>query len=269
MLVNFECLEQGAELDQIVIARFKEDVSWVNLLDNDWEIFIYNKGSALGSHSFKENVRIINIPNVGRETETYLSHIRNNDFSRTHGKVVFTQANPFEHSPDFLKLLALRRLWSPVQTLAFQWVDNHNVPPPSLLHADTHEYIEGCRIRSERYSLHTWAPLSFFDQGAWNVGSEYKNRHYLVDGINIAEHFYTLLGLDEYAGMAAGHEFGVFSYGAVFSVESAAVQAFKEQLGGRIDHLLLISRADKIYGYIFERCWLHLFGLEYIKFRLK
>ena len=256
-------------MDQLVIARFQEDISWINLLSDDWDVFIYNKGSSIAGQSLKSNVRIINIPNVGRETETYLSHIRNNDFTKMRGRVVFTQANPFEHSPDFLKLLALRNLWSPVQALAFQYANDHGLPPPLLLHTDFHEHIGGCRIRSERYSLHTWAPLSFFDQGAWNVGSEYKNRHYLAEGVNIAEHFYSLLSLNEYAKMASGNEVGIFSYGAIFSVDSDAVTAFKERLGSRIDHLLLLSRADKIYGYIFERSWLHLFGLEYIKFCLK
>jgi hypothetical protein len=104
--------------------------------------------------------------------------------------------------------------------------------------------------------------------GAWKIGHDYKTLHKLVDGMNIAEHFYAFLGFDEYVLLAAGHEIGIFAYGAIFSVDRAIVQAFKDRVGSRIDRLILISKADPVYGYIFERSWLHLFGIEYIKFNL-
>jgi len=53
---------------QIVVARYNEDLTWLNPLRH--YATVYNKGPALEG--------TIQLPNVGREAHTYLTHIVNN-----------------------------------------------------------------------------------------------------------------------------------------------------------------------------------------------
>ena len=75
----------------VVIARYNEDLEWVNELEHS--ILIYNKGDEFPFEFPKKDV-----PNKGREAETYLRAIIENyhslsDFSH----VVFLQGKPYDH----------------------------------------------------------------------------------------------------------------------------------------------------------------------------
>ena len=84
---------------QIVVARFNENISWLN--DKQTDIVIYNKGRVA--------VNTIALPNVGREAHTYLYHIVNNYYTLA-DITVFTQAkiddHGYSHNVDILKNLA-------------------------------------------------------------------------------------------------------------------------------------------------------------------
>jgi len=86
----------------IVVARYQEDVDWVNDLkyiftNTRIQSFIYNKGEP---SSWPE----IRLSNVGRESHTYLYHIIQN-YDNLSDLVFFTQGNPFDHSPEFLDIM--------------------------------------------------------------------------------------------------------------------------------------------------------------------
>jgi hypothetical protein len=63
---------------EIVIARYEEDLSWLHkMYQNTYsKIYIYNKGSPLNIKM--PNVYIIDLPNLGRESHTYLHHVIEN-----------------------------------------------------------------------------------------------------------------------------------------------------------------------------------------------
>jgi len=63
---------------EIVIARYNEDLSWINDFPfNQFEYIIYNKGD--NENFVKNNIKkIITLPNVGMCDHTYLYHIVNN-----------------------------------------------------------------------------------------------------------------------------------------------------------------------------------------------
>lgn len=63
-----------------VIAKFKEDISWVKELSCAYNIYDKDK----------------DIPNVGREAETYLRYIIEN-YDNLPDHVVFLQGHPFDH----------------------------------------------------------------------------------------------------------------------------------------------------------------------------
>jgi len=85
---------------QIVVARFNENISWLN--DKETDIVIYNKGI--------DAVNTIALPNIGREAHTYLYHIVNNYYTLA-DITVFTQAkiddHGYSHNLDTLKNLGL------------------------------------------------------------------------------------------------------------------------------------------------------------------
>ncbi len=62
----------------IVVAHYKEDLSWIDKLSNDQinKIYIYTKGSeSVNSNNSKST--IIKLPNIGRESHTYIYHCYN------------------------------------------------------------------------------------------------------------------------------------------------------------------------------------------------
>jgi|LakMenEpi03Aug12_release.lakeMendotaPanAssembly.Ray.scaffolds.fasta_scaffold90061_1 hypothetical protein len=71
----------------IVIAKYKEDISWSNKFKTS-KVIIYDKSG--------EDNGFINLPNVGRESHTYLTHIINN-YDNLPDYTCFLQGNPFDH----------------------------------------------------------------------------------------------------------------------------------------------------------------------------
>lgn len=72
---------------EIVVARYNEDISWLNEID--LKKIIYNKGNDHIENSIK-------LPNIGRETQTYFYHIVNN-YDNLADWTFFIQGNPFDH----------------------------------------------------------------------------------------------------------------------------------------------------------------------------
>ena len=73
---------------KIVIARYHENLDWINEMDQT-NIIIYNKSEVP-----LENA--INRPNEGRDVETFLYHIIEN-YENLSDYVIFLQGNPFDH----------------------------------------------------------------------------------------------------------------------------------------------------------------------------
>ena len=64
----------------IIIAKYKEDISWLSNITQP--VIVYDKSK--------------DIPNVGREAETYLRYIVEN-YDKIEGNTIFLQGNPFDH----------------------------------------------------------------------------------------------------------------------------------------------------------------------------
>lgn len=78
---------------EIVISHYKENLNWVSSLPKSLDVKIYNKFEG-------ENL----LPNVGRESHTYLTHIIEN-YENLSDITVFVQGNPYEHSKNFDQLI--------------------------------------------------------------------------------------------------------------------------------------------------------------------
>lgn len=78
----------------IVVARYNENIDWIYNIDTSINIYLYNKGSNLDIKL--NNVNIINLGNVGRESHIYLYHIIKN-YNNLSDIILFTQANYKDH----------------------------------------------------------------------------------------------------------------------------------------------------------------------------
>jgi hypothetical protein len=174
------------------------------------------------------------------------------------GHTVFCQGDPFEHSPDFIDILRNAALWSDIQPLSWQWRGSRNIPPAPLLAG--YRKSDTGRVRPEWFSLITWNPIHFYDEGAYKISRIYREAHGLLEGENIAAHFLALCGLDDLARECSQHLIGKFSYGAVFAVKNDLVREIPKENLALLYHATL---SHHIYGYVLERLWLHLFGAHF------
>jgi hypothetical protein len=215
----------------------------------------------------RKNQSVFKLPNHGRESHTYFEYLLSHYVSGKQDFVVFSQGNPFEHSPDFMSLMQNCLNWRDVQPLSWCYTSQSNIPPVKLLKADCLECFDHGRIRSEHFSLHTWAPASHIDEGANNIGIVYRKEQKLQAGVNIAAHFLSRCLLDDLSLQAANSEMGIFSYGAIFAVSDGLVSALLNSRKNALEEMRDLSIGDAINGYMFERLWLHLFGANFISLR--
>jgi hypothetical protein len=89
----------------LVIARYKESLDWleetlISLKDKyEVHVYIYNKGNTLVQVPDGFNIICKNLPNVGRESHTYLTHIVDNyDKLNNASYVVCLQGDFKEHN---------------------------------------------------------------------------------------------------------------------------------------------------------------------------
>lgn len=249
-------------MNSVVLARYNESLDWIVNIPADFDVIIYNKGEAIASPDvLRRATRIIDRPNVGRESETYLHHMAHVEDDRD--LTVYSQGDPHAHSPDFIALLENWRDWNKLQALSWQWLADKNIPPEKLL-ADYEQDLGGrLRVRPERFSLTAWGPIDFFDQGAYGMGIVYRIiQGGVPDGANIAAHFLRLMKLDAIAEKADRHAVGIFSYGAIFAARNDLVAALPRE---SLQLLTQFSTAGvAAYGYILERMWLHLLGADFV-----
>jgi len=97
---------------RLVVAKYKENVNWINDLADDFDIIVYNKDNNLDPNNldfslneyYVNGIKWVDLPNIGREAQTYLFHIIEN-FNDLYDLEIFTQGNPFDHSPNFINNL--------------------------------------------------------------------------------------------------------------------------------------------------------------------
>jgi hypothetical protein len=76
-------------MKNLIVAKYKEDVSWLKLIETDCVIYLYDKSRF--------------VENKGRETETYFQFILNYyDLIKPDDLYIFTQGDPFVHCKDFI-----------------------------------------------------------------------------------------------------------------------------------------------------------------------
>jgi hypothetical protein len=91
----------GGGSRRLVVAAYTEDVSWVRAVP--FPVTVYHHRDCL---LVPGDIPCVPLPNVGREAHVYLTHIVGH-YDDLDDYTVFSQGNPFEHSPDFLARISV------------------------------------------------------------------------------------------------------------------------------------------------------------------
>lgn len=88
---------------ELIIARHEEDLRWIRRVPASIRITIYNKGTTPAlppGFVRREGLSVHDLPNLGREAHTYLTHLSNR-YAEIAPVTLFCQGHPFDHAPDF------------------------------------------------------------------------------------------------------------------------------------------------------------------------
>lgn len=88
-------------MKHLIVAKYTEDITWTKYAKAD-QIFIYIKNNE--SLKNKDNLIYNKLPNVGKESHTYLHHIVEN-YESLADLNIFVHGHPFDHTPNLLKIL--------------------------------------------------------------------------------------------------------------------------------------------------------------------
>jgi hypothetical protein len=86
---------------EIIIAKYNEDVSWVDKINKNTKITIYRKD---GIPEPINNNNTILLENIGREIHSYIHHIFYN-YETLSDYLIFSQGNPFDHFENIIDIV--------------------------------------------------------------------------------------------------------------------------------------------------------------------
>jgi hypothetical protein len=246
----------------LVIARYKEKIRWVLELPDDVTVVLYNKGPEILDQDVIERIdHLIELPNVGREADTYLHHLATYAHGAPDEWTVFCQGDPFPHSPSFIQLLGLRAHWAELQPLTAGYVEDADIPPSNLRVTQNADWLGNIPIYTEYCSSATLDMNGWQDDGGRRIFKDYTRYHRLPRGWSIAGHFLECCGLKALAEEAWEAELMRFTYGAMFAVRNDRLRLIPESC---IPAMRKLAQGHYAHGYVFEKMWLHLFGLPFI-----
>ena len=86
---------------KIIVARYNENIEWIQRIPTDIDVLVYNKGDQITNY----NGKVIDLPNVGREGHTYYTYIYDN-YDNLDDYTIFLQGNPFDHSRSIIRTIS-------------------------------------------------------------------------------------------------------------------------------------------------------------------
>ena len=245
----------------LVVARYREDLDWLTRVPEDIRVVVYNKGPLIQKAEVLERIEVLEtLPNVGRESDTYLHHVANHAHDGDERWTIFAQGDPFTHQPRFLELLQHRDQWNEVQPLTAHYMDDGETPPYHLKTLEDGEWVAGIPVRTEVVSAKSLGMLNWTDpESGYRMFKEYSEYYQVPKGWSLAGHFLEMCGLHEVAREAWRAWVLRFAYGAMFAVKNYRLARIPWECIGKMRWLTCEHWS---IGYLFERMWLHIFGLQ-------
>ncbi len=254
----FECRSQR-DINQItnekllVIARYDENLDWLCMVPEEFDIRVYNKGCDVSIPSLVDHRCILEkVQNIGREAGTYLQYILSN-WNDLYETVVMCQGDPFPHAPDFIDALKMTKTFKQYHPLTIRYLST--VPHHDEM---ARRYQAYQFYRSERISVYTLGPIYFHDLGVAKLCQDYLTHYDLPVGTNIMRHHLSEAGC---AGMLPYTEDCIrFTYSAIFAVSKHAIKQHDKKVYE--DLLTKTCRPGWFEASIMERTWHLLFDKE-------
>jgi hypothetical protein len=220
---------------QIVVARYNEDISWLQPVIS--HCLIYNKGTPLMPPPIIHNE--IHIENKGRESETYLRYIIEN-YTSLPDVVIFTQANISDHNYSRL---------DPVSYLLQLGKDafRYGKSRPTLSHKHNPQHPQNIHW-GKHWNLH---------QNTYYLQNNYKDNTPIL-----FDHWFTKHIQPEYPDPIHVYQNGIFAIRKDFIL--CRPLAFYQSLLPEINH-----HNDPAEGHFFERSWYYIFNNNQSLFRKK
>lgn len=233
----------------LVVARFNEDLSWLSKVSDTFQIIVYNKGLPVDIPArTKLPIKVRNLANLGRETDTYLMYIIEN-YENFPDRIIFTQGDPFPHSPKFLDLLESTESWQPYQPLTLYYMQDC-IPPKKVMNDN-----QSCFTRPETFMLRSLQPSTFEDSALNRIATEYRRNCQCE--VSIMHQFFGDIGLSRWLPESA--ELGSFAYGAIFGVRRDLILQHSVAI---YQQMLQYNLAHWSVGYVAERAWWLMFDKE-------
>lgn len=257
---------EGFPMLTLVITRYDENLDWLNDLPEQGHVVVCNSGSALDAHQLPEGSRVMPLPGTQAGPLGHILYLQQlaaglgAEPRDANGWTVLAPANAPECAPGLLALLEQPHNWGEVQPLALHGEQ------PAPMREDRRDWVAGQPVRTERFSLHTLAPVGHSDAQATRLAALYRRRHGLMDGSNLVAHFLGLCGLHELAGDAEAADLGIAAPAGMVAVRNSRLLALLANSSVALHKLESLLRSDGIYQHMLERCWLHLFQLPFIAF---
>lgn len=208
---------------QIVVAQFKEDLAWLKEVKVPIAIYCKDKCPGYLLEASKGCPHKWFIPNVGRESHTYLHHITNN-YDNLAGVTLFTQGDPKPHLSDQFDVLRLLESAGPG--------------------------ITGHRLAT---GLHEWDEDGLLVHwGKWL--DQFKNGEMKTSLTTMVRWFKFWLDVD-----ITGLDSLAYFPGAIFAMRREVIRrnplSFYQMLLKELQH-----HRNPEEAYYMERAWLYLFG---------
>ena len=244
----------------MVVSVYGEDFRWISStlagggVDS---VFIYNKGAEkFGCKD--DRVRVIVVPNVGREGETFLRHIIDNYDSLAEG-TWFLQGNPFHHCPDLLGLIrsADEYCLLPFKSMSDRYITHRSIPPTRMVEGNDAFRVGG--FRCSHYfikDLQLVGHCAFFDEGMTHHVRSFS-RHYGTN--DLFGHLSSMIGIE------APKPITEFAYSACFYVSGDSIRRHPKEVYEKTREFLLeCHEQGGSQGFILERFWPYLLtGVSY------
>jgi hypothetical protein len=249
---------------EIVVARYKENLDWLKKIkkSKDIKITVYNKGPD------DISINAIQLPNIGRESHTYLYHIINN-YDNLADQTIFCQGDSIYHSPDFLDLInKYRTKFEPVQPLTAWYTDtiDHEleIPPKPVVEATKNLWIDGkARIHVE-YMDNNFLPMYpyfYTDTMVIKLVEKFKSVYKIENPFKFNVERFRLKNVD------LDYLFPM-SYAAIFSINKEPIRDNSVDFYNNIMSILIYDIRPGIFdkpmdqGLFLERLWLTIFNYK-------
>lgn len=137
-----------------------------------------------------------------------------------------------------------------------------NIPPANLRVTQDADWLGNVPVYTEYCSAATLDMNGWQDDGGRRIFKDYCQHHRLPRGWSISGHFLECCGLHGLAREAWAAELLRFTYGAMFAVSNERLGLIPKE---NIPAMRELAQGHYAHGYVFEKLWLHLFGLPFIQ----